>query len=54
MVGYIGALEKLNAGIYFHEADLPAADSSAEPPVNISANQAGVKMQLNQLSLTVI
>ena len=29
-------------GVYFHEADLPAADSSAEPPVNISANQAGV------------
>ena len=43
MVGYIGALEKLeHPGIYFHEADLPAADSSAEPPVNISANQAGV------------
>ena len=28
-------------GIYFHEADLPAVDSSAEPPVNISCNQAG-------------
>ena len=28
-------------GVYFHEADLPAADSSSEPPVNISTNQAG-------------
>ena len=28
-------------GVYFHEADLPAVDSSAEPPVNISTNQAG-------------
>ena len=28
-------------GIYFHEADLPAADSSAEPPVNIACHQAG-------------
>ena len=28
-------------GVYFHEADLPAADSSSEPPVNIATNQAG-------------
>ena len=28
-------------GVYFHEADVPAADSSAEPPVNISCHQAG-------------
>jgi hypothetical protein len=39
---YWSTRESSTPGIYFHEADLPSSDSSAEPSVNISVNQAGV------------
>ena len=39
---YWSTRESTAAGIYFHEVDLPAGNSSAEPSVNIAVNQAGV------------
>jgi len=37
-------------GIYFHEADLPASDSSSEPPVNLSVHQAGAANAIRNLT----